>query len=149
MHDLNERPRRAVVAAVQLPDVSDVDFESSVAELRQLAKTLGFEVVGSFTQKRAKVSPVTYFGAGKSAEMRRFIRNEAADDAADPADEDADETVAEEADEATAYPTREQRAAAIAARVLAEPVRDAPCTTGCTGGFWRLHLDRYRQLHSV
>ena len=117
MQELHEKPRRAVVAAVQLPDVSDVDFESSVAELRQLAKTLGFEVVGSFTQKRAKVSPVSYLGAGKSAEMRRYIRNEAASDATDAVDEDADETLAEEADEeASAYPTREQRAAAIAAQ---------------------------------
>ena len=117
MHELHEEPRRAVVAAVQLPDVSDIDFESSVAELRQLAKTLGFEVVASFTQKRAKVSPVSYLGAGKSAEMRRFIRNEAADDAApEPVDEDADETAVEDADDASAYPTREQRAAAIAAK---------------------------------
>ncbi len=116
MQELHEKPRRAVVAAVQLPDVSDIDFESSVAELRQLAKTLGFEVVASFTQKRAKVSPVSYLGAGKSAEMRRYIRNEAADDTPEPAEDDADETVAEEAEEASAYPTREQRAAAIAAK---------------------------------
>jgi GTPase len=116
MQELNEKPRRAVVAAVQLPDVGDRDFESSVAELRQLAKTLGFEVVASFTQKRAKVSPVSYLGTGKSAEMRRFIRNEATGDAADPVDEDADETAVEEAEEVSAYPTREQRAAAIAAQ---------------------------------
>ena len=116
MQELHERPRRAVVAAVQLPDVSDVEFEASVAELRQLAKTLGFEVVGSFTQKRAKVSPVTYLGAGKCAEMRRFVRNEAAADAPDPADEDLDEAAAEESDDVSAYPTREQRAAAISAQ---------------------------------
>ena len=45
--------RRAVVASVQLPDVSDVDFESSLDELREMAKTLGFEVVATFTQKRS------------------------------------------------------------------------------------------------
>ena len=56
-------PKRAVVAAVllcccaavQLAGVSDLDFESSLNELRELAKTLGFEVVSTFT-KNAPVS---------------------------------------------------------------------------------------------
>ena len=47
----NPRPR-AVVAAVQLPNVSDAELESSLDELRELAKTLGFEVIATFTQKR-------------------------------------------------------------------------------------------------
>ena len=38
---------RAIVAAVQRPSVSDAEFDASLAELRQLAKTLGFEVVGT------------------------------------------------------------------------------------------------------
>ena len=54
MQDVKEKPKRALVAAVQLPSVSDVEFEASLTELRQLAKTLGFEVVGTFTQKRAE-----------------------------------------------------------------------------------------------
>src|SRR4051812_14624757 len=36
------KARRAVVAAVQLPAVSDAELAASLAELRQLAKTLGF-----------------------------------------------------------------------------------------------------------
>jgi len=76
MQDVHEIPKRAVVAAVQLPSVTDVEFEASVTELRQLAKTLGFEVVGTFTQKRANFDQGAYFGTGKREEIRRFIRNE-------------------------------------------------------------------------
>jgi GTP-binding protein HflX len=50
--EANEKPINAIVAAVQLPNVSDIEFESSLAELRDLAKTLGFEIVATFTQKR-------------------------------------------------------------------------------------------------
>jgi GTP-binding protein HflX len=37
---------RALIVAVQLDSISDVEFESSLAELADLAKTLGLEVVG-------------------------------------------------------------------------------------------------------
>ena len=66
---------RALVAAVQLSSVSDREFEASLAELRQLAKTLGFEIAGSFTQKRAKFDPAAYFGRGKR-EALRLLREE-------------------------------------------------------------------------
>ena len=51
--EVNEKPLLAVVAAVQLPSVSDDEFEASIMELRELAKTLGFTVVETFVQKRA------------------------------------------------------------------------------------------------
>ena len=76
MQETQEERKRAVVAAVQLSSVSDVEFDASVTELRQLAKTLGFEVVGTFTQKRANFDQGAYFGTGKRDEIRRFIRNE-------------------------------------------------------------------------
>jgi GTPase len=60
---------RAIVAAVQLPSVNDLEFEASLTELRQLAKTLGFEVVGKFTQKRAAFDKAAYFGTGKVEEL--------------------------------------------------------------------------------
>ncbi len=77
MQDLQDKPKRAIVAAVQLPSVSDVEFDASISELRQLAKTLGFEIAATFTQKRAHFNPVAYLGAGKREEMRRFVQNEA------------------------------------------------------------------------
>ena len=61
---------RAIVAAVQKPGVSDVEFDASLTELHQLAKTLGFEVVGRFTQKRAGFDAAAYFGTGKREELR-------------------------------------------------------------------------------
>ena len=71
----NPRPR-AVVAAVQLPDVSDAELESSLDELRELAKTLGFEVVATFTQKRASFDATAYLGSGKREALKRFIQGD-------------------------------------------------------------------------
>ena len=74
--DVNENPRYAVVAAVQRPSVSDTEFEASLAELRDLAKTLGFKVVQTFTQKRSGFDTTAYMGAGKREEIRRFVNGE-------------------------------------------------------------------------
>jgi len=65
------------VAAVQLPGVSDIEFEASLTELRDLAKTLGFQVVRSFMQKRSGFDKTAYLGVGKREEIRRFVNNEA------------------------------------------------------------------------
>jgi GTP-binding protein HflX len=70
MQEVDPKPKRAIVAAVQLSSVSDLEFDASLTELRQLAKTLGFEVVGRFTQKRAKFDSAAYFGPGKREELR-------------------------------------------------------------------------------
>jgi GTP-binding protein HflX len=67
---------RALIVAVQLDTVSDVDFESSLAELGDLAKTLGLEVVGQFTQKRSSFDSAAYLGKGKRDEIRQFIESE-------------------------------------------------------------------------
>ena len=82
MQEATENPKRALIAAVQLPGVSDAEFEASLSELRQLAKTLGFEVVGTFTQKRSRFDAAAYLGVGKRQEIRRFALNEAEADAA-------------------------------------------------------------------
>lgn len=74
--DVNENPRYAVVAAVQRPSVSDTEFEASLAELRDLAKTLGFKVIQTFTQKRSGFDVMAYMGTGKREEIRRFVNNE-------------------------------------------------------------------------
>ena len=55
--------------------MSDIEFEASLTELRQLAKTLGFEVVGTFTQKRAKFDQTAYFGTGKREELRSLAED--------------------------------------------------------------------------
>src|SRR5437870_8623909 len=77
--EITQKPARAIVAAVQLSSVSDVEFDASLTELRQLAKTLGFEVVGRFTQKRAGFEAGAYFGTGKREELRLMREQEAVD----------------------------------------------------------------------
>jgi GTP-binding protein HflX len=77
--EVKVRPSRAVVAAVQLPTVSDQELEASLNELRELAKTLGFEVVATFTQKRSSFDSGAYLGTGKREEMRRFVQGEPAE----------------------------------------------------------------------
>src|SRR3954462_7606252 len=71
--EVNQKRTRAIVAAVQLSSVSDSEFDASLAELRQLAKTLGYEVVGKFTQKRAGFDSTAYFGTGKREELKQQI----------------------------------------------------------------------------
>ncbi|MDQ5879820.1 MAG: GTPase [Pseudomonadota bacterium] len=75
-NEVKEKPRYAVVAAVQLPTVSDMEFDASLAELRELAKTLGFEVVHTFVQKRSGFDTTAYLGVGKRQEIRAYISNE-------------------------------------------------------------------------
>jgi len=71
-----EKSEYAVIAAVQLPNVSDTEFEASLTELRELAKTLGFTVVQTFVQKRAGFDTTAYLGVGKREEIRCFVSGE-------------------------------------------------------------------------
>src|SRR5438128_3361526 len=73
MQEPGQKRTRAIVAAVQLSSVSDVEFDASLAGLRSLAKTLGFEVVGRFTQKRAGFDKTAYFGTGKREELKEQV----------------------------------------------------------------------------
>ena len=92
-----KQPIRAVVAAVQLPSVSDIEFDASLTELRELAKTLGFTVVRTFIQKRAGFDAMAYVGVGKREEIRRFVNNET--DYLDEADESGEFDAADETEE--------------------------------------------------
>ncbi|SCC92297.1 GTPase HflX [Thiomonas sp. X19] len=74
-----DKPFDAIVAAVQLPNVSDSEFESSLAELRDLAKTLGYKVVHTFVQRRASFDTTAYLGAGKRDEIRDYVERHAGD----------------------------------------------------------------------
>jgi GTPase len=95
--------QRAIVVAVQLPEVSDAELDASLSELRELARTLGFEVVATFTQKRSGFDSTGYLGLGKREEIRRFALGEAdhsgdaplsASDAEQHADDDPGRRVA-------------------------------------------------------
>ncbi len=91
--EVEEKFKYAVVAAVQLPGVSDNEFEASLSELRELAKTLGYEVVRTFVQKRSGFDMTAYLGAGKRQEICSFVNNEPAEFeevVANPDDRDID-----------------------------------------------------------
>ncbi|HTJ97545.1 MAG TPA: GTPase HflX, partial [Rhodocyclaceae bacterium] len=70
-----QKIKRGIIAAVQQPNVSEHEFESSLMELRELAKTLGFEVVHTFIQKRAGFDRTGYLGIGKRQEIQAFVNN--------------------------------------------------------------------------
>jgi GTPase len=60
---------KAVLVGIQLPEINDTDFKSSMEELRRLVETLGFDVVGMLSQKRKSVTPSTAIGGGKLKEL--------------------------------------------------------------------------------
>ena len=68
-----EAPRRALAVGVQLPEVPDEEFHSSLSELRRLAGTLGVEIVGTVTQKRSSFDAAAYLGEGKREELKQLL----------------------------------------------------------------------------
>ncbi|HSI45779.1 MAG TPA: GTPase HflX, partial [Methylophilus sp.] len=74
--EVKEPIRYAVVASVQLPNVSDLEFEASLNELSELAKTLGYKIVNTFVQKRTSFDTTGYLGIGKREEIRHYVSNE-------------------------------------------------------------------------
>src|SRR5438874_11368034 len=103
---------RAVVVAVQLPEVSDGELASSLAELERLARTLGLDPIGRLTQRRGRLTPGAVLGDGKLKELARWTggtgvvptykkpgRRRRDDDASDAdSDDDAPATEAAAAD---------------------------------------------------
>ncbi|MQY50305.1 GTPase HflX [Rhodocyclus gracilis] len=81
--EVKEKPVYAIAASVQLPNVSDSEFEASLTELRELAKTLGYTVVETFTQKRAGFDTTGYLGVGKREEIRCFANIDSGHEATD------------------------------------------------------------------
>src|ERR1700736_2973802 len=60
---------RAVLVAIQLPGVDDVAHAASIEERGRLVKTLGYEVVGTMSQKRDAVGGGTVLGKGRLEEL--------------------------------------------------------------------------------
>ena len=67
---------RAVLVSV---DTGEFQVDSSLAELTELAKTAGAEVICEMTQKREAPEPGTYLGRGKLEELAEFCENEKPD----------------------------------------------------------------------
>ena len=67
------QPLRAIIAAVQLPSIADQEFNASLMELGELAKTLGYQVVHTFVQKRSSFDTTAYLGVGKREEIHQYV----------------------------------------------------------------------------
>jgi len=65
------RPR-AVLVSVQLADVDDIQQKSDLEELGRLVHTLGYDVIGTVTQKRDALSAASVLGEGKLKELSVF-----------------------------------------------------------------------------
>src|ERR1700686_1241042 len=60
---------RAILVGIQLPNVDDVAHAASLEELGHLVKTLGYEVVGTLSQKRDGIGGGTVLGKGRLEEL--------------------------------------------------------------------------------
>src|SRR3982074_2034558 len=60
---------RAILVAIQIPGVDDVAHAASIEELGRLVKTLGYEVVGTISQKRDDIGGGTVLGKGRLEEL--------------------------------------------------------------------------------
>ena len=71
-----EAPRKAVLAAV---DTGEYDVEISLEELRELAKTAGYPVVGTATQRLQSPVAATFMGSGRLLELKDYMEAAEAD----------------------------------------------------------------------
>jgi GTP-binding protein HflX len=60
---------RAILVGIQTPDVDDVEHAASLEELGRLVKTLGYEVIGTLSQKRDEIGGATVLGKGRLEEL--------------------------------------------------------------------------------
>ena len=65
-----QAPKKAVLAAV---DTGAYDVEVSLAELRELAKTAGYPVVGEAVQKLQTPVAATFMGSGRLLELKDYM----------------------------------------------------------------------------
>lgn len=64
--------QKAVLVGIQLPKLTQEEFESSLQELTRLVNTLGYEVVGKVVQRRSSDKSPNVLGDGKLLELARW-----------------------------------------------------------------------------
>ena len=64
MNSRTPRPK-ALLVSVQVPSISEEEHEADLAELSRLVDTLGYDVVGTVSQRRSHVSRGAVLGEGK------------------------------------------------------------------------------------
>ena len=75
-YENRQEPEKAVLIAV---DTGEYDCDSSLAELEELAKTAGAQVVGFLTQKRDKPDTAVFLGSGRLEELKEYCENNEVD----------------------------------------------------------------------
>lgn len=70
-YENDQSPERALLLGV---DTGEYDCEISLAELEELSRTAGAEVVGTVSQKLPNPNPATYIGSGRMEEVCAFCR---------------------------------------------------------------------------
>src|ERR1700744_2288292 len=60
---------RAILVGAQITGVDDVAHTADLEELGRLVKTLGYEVVGTISQKRDEIDGATVLGKGRGGEL--------------------------------------------------------------------------------
>ncbi|WLB55064.1 GTPase HflX [Bradyrhizobium sp. 521_C7_N1_3] len=73
-HTVDTKPPapRAILVGVQLPGIDDRAHAMSMEELGRLVDTLGYEVVGTISQKRDELDGATVLGKGRLEELAAF-----------------------------------------------------------------------------
>lgn len=71
MYDNKDGIQTALLAAL---DTGEYNVDDSLAELEELAKSAGAEVVGKMTQKKDRPDPGTLFGSGRLQEIAQFVK---------------------------------------------------------------------------
>jgi GTP-binding protein HflX len=62
-----------------VPKAADIDFDASLAEFEELARSAGAEVAATLIQRRPKPDPATLVGHGKLEEIEGVIASTGAD----------------------------------------------------------------------
>lgn len=70
-YENDQSPERALLLGV---DTGEYDCEISLAELEELSRTAGAQVVGTVSQKLPNPNPATYIGSGRMEEVCAFCR---------------------------------------------------------------------------
>ena len=110
-----ERPP-AVVVGVQLQEVSDEAFSSSLRELERLGETLGLRLIGRVTQKRSGLGASHVVGEGKLLELAGYTGGSGVVPTySPPGSRSSDETLEEAEDEESesANPDEEEPSQAV------------------------------------
>ncbi|MCX6357767.1 MAG: GTPase HflX [Candidatus Aureabacteria bacterium] len=78
IHVNDAQRERAVLVGVETPRVRGWQVEDHLAELAELARTAGAEVVETLTQKLSRLNPAYYIGKGKADELKAVCLRESA-----------------------------------------------------------------------